>query len=216
MSGFLKKIFIAQILVVTFLLILVLRNQNDIQLKLENTNKLLFNNTKKLQFSDLLKRDSVDIIFGKKESVNSLIVYLKYGCDACNEYYTKTLSQFTIKELDSLDLSITYRFLAHESHPKILKFSEMAYQSYCFGNFLEFMNKILIRDYSLKKSINQLKLESKKCEKNYNYHFSEYILNKAKEARQLNISLTPTSFVNGTRVIGSVSKSHILDVLTKK
>ncbi|MBI33821.1 MAG: hypothetical protein CMP67_00475 [Flavobacteriales bacterium] len=213
MRNFLKIIILIFLISISVLLTFVLINQKDIQSKLENTNRLLFNQKMELKISDLLKKDSLDIVLGEYNADNSIIIYLRYGCSACDEYYKETLSKFNTQILSDFKLSLTFRFLAHDSKPEILKFSETVYQAQREGFFGDFMNEVFLNKRPFRKSFEELK---SKYHSDLKYlDVKEYVLKKSRDARNLSVLSTPTSFVNGKRVTGSISKERLIQLLKK-
>ena len=194
------------------LLIFILIKQFQIEEKLKNTNQIIFNKSKKEQIKNLIKEDQKDIILGNKTSNNTLVIYLRYGCPNCEDYYFKSIKKILNNKSTELQPKIILRFIGDPSRLKRFKFSVGAYKANECKILEEYLDLLFNQDIEL----NAIKsfLDKKNCGLD-DLHFSNFVSNKYQESREIGITATPTTFLNGKRFVGFIPANKIIKLLSE-
>jgi len=194
------------------LLIFILIKQFQIEEKLKNTNQIIFNKSKKEQIKNLIKEDQKDIILGNKTSNNTLVIYLRYGCPNCEDYYFKSIKKLLNNKSTELQPKIILRFIGEPSRLKRFKFSVGAYKANECKILEEYLDLLFNQDIEL----NAIKsfLDEKNCGLD-DLHFSNFVNNKYQESREVGITATPTTFLNGKRFVGVIPTEKLIKLLSE-
>lgn len=176
--------------IIIILLIIVLIKLNSVEEKIESTNKLLFKDVIQGSIDKLNQIQDLDIVIGSNDSLNPIFVYLKYGCSACEEYYKKVL-----KLALSDSRRVVFRFLAHPSRGRRFKMTTNAYIANSEGRLLNYMDSVFFNsnynnDFELLKTTSD--------------DLNDYVIETARIARSLNVNSTPTTFVKGKKIVGTI------------
>lgn len=193
------------------LLIFILIKQFQIEEKIKNTNQIIFNKSKKEQIKNLNKEDERDIILGNKTSNNSLVIYLRYGCPNCEDYYFTTIKKLLNSKSVQVQPKIILRFIGNPSHIKRFKFSVGAYKA----NECEIIEEYLDLLFNNKTELNAINtfLDKNKCGLD-DLNFSNFARKKYQESREVGITATPTTFINGKRYVGVIPFKKLTELLS--
>lgn len=191
-----KKLSLIQFLIVLGLLIGVYWKMDLIEDKVERTNKALFKEQYVSKLALFNQPNENDIFLGNKDDTSLVVVYLKYGCDACKDFYFNTVKKGLIK-----DHKVLLRFLAHPSREVRFKKTVNAYLAFNKGELSQYMDSVFFTNS------NPIAIASEE-EKDLT-DIEDYVIATAKKARSLDISATPITFYRKRKFIGSIPLSKL-------
>jgi hypothetical protein len=212
MNKFKQVLGVIQLPIILIVLLFIIYKQYSIEEKIVNTNTLLFTQNKKAEVSILNQVNTTDIVLGNAQSSNIMVVYMRYDCSACEGFYENTISSLIKNEIKNDELKIIFRFLAHETKLERLKWAMSAYQASECGLFNEFLSTKFSTKPDPEKAMEDWFID-KNCNSINQDKYSEYILQTASEARGVYVRSTPTSFINGKRVVGAISYDKLIKLL---
>ncbi|SMD36706.1 Thioredoxin [Reichenbachiella faecimaris] len=184
-----------QILILIALAIFGINRLDEISEKLFNTNKLLYSQRIDSGLQKISQLAANDITLGNKDAPISIIMYSKFDCPYCHEFFTSTFHELDSLYIQKNVLKFTIRFLS-SSKSEDESLIKLAYLSHEQGNFNNFL-KLVITDrlFSAGELADRLHLKLDETEIN--------ISQTSKEALAAGVHRTPSFIINGELFVGN-------------
>lgn len=141
------KIFlILEIQIILLLVIIAMLKLNSLDTKVFNTNKFIHEVLvdKRIETLNILK-DS-DIMLGKMDAPVTLIVYSRFDCSACNDFFAGTYESLKTDFIDKGLVKLIVRYLVHPSKKNTLYATKCAYYVNQSAKYDQFVKQLCI-DY---------------------------------------------------------------------
>lgn len=186
---------------------------------LKLNNKLLFNIQKNQNVSNLSFIKDNDIIIGNKLSKLTLIVYSKFGCDYCYNFFKVTFPELKYKYIDNDKLKLVIRFVNN-------KYDEFGYFQNMIssilddeGKFVEFienkyLSNSLINSDDYYKYISTLDIDTIKVKSKINSNeYQKGIDLKISEAYNSGIILFPSFIFENRLIVGDIGIERLSELI---
>lgn len=204
------KFFIGgSISIVLLLLVFTLYKIYNVEKKIFNTNKFVFELLAEKRVADISNVDNTDIIIGDTLAPVTMIVYTKYKCPYCDEFFNTTYLRIKKKYVDNGMLKIVIRYLVSPKNDIGYLVAKSSYYAYRYGIFQEFNSYLLNSrvDVLNKESISGFFVKNESISDDFkevigNTEISLIINRKVIEAANAGIFRTPSFIVNGQIYVG--------------
>lgn len=222
MKKWFKIVLVIEIQVVLVLLAIVVFKTYSLENKLYNTNKFIHKALIDGRIKKLNTIDSHDIVIGDAEACVTMILYSRYDCPACNDFFSGNYELIKNEFIDNGKLKLVVRYLVHPSKKETLFAAKYSYRAHSLDRFdtyikevynkypkfdtveiYNFIQKIEGRDNSL---INFIEDKS----------VNKRILRSSNEYRNAEILSTPTIYINDQRLVGNRDFNKLKRVILKE
>ncbi len=214
-----KLILIIEVQVILLLLIFSIFKINTLSRKAYNTNKFVHEALKDKRIEDLNLNASNDIVIGESDAPVEIIVYSRFDCSACSEFFTNNYTQLKEDFIDKGKVKLVVRYLVHPSKRNTLYATKCAYYANETGNFGAFstqlnrqypsLDTLMIKEIILDLTGDEEAIESFLRDKTV----ENSLLQKANSIRKAGITSTPTLFINGARITGTRRYSKFKEII---
>lgn len=198
-----------EIQVILIGLIFLIPKVLEVEKKVERTNRFMFNVIQEKSVAGLQTVREDDIILGDRNALATMIVYTKFGCSACHEFYTDNLGKLKSNYVDKGLLKIVLRYLTHSGNKEAFNAAKGAHYTYSNDAFSAY-NKIMHDDkhdlslVNTKKAVLSILPDSSKFDSYINNAaHSNKITKIATEAINAGVRKTPTILINGQKLVGN-------------
>ncbi len=172
------------------LLVAVFIKLDKVEEKVQKTNIHLYSQGILDSFEGFNTIQKEDIVIGEGNDADAIFVYIKHGCDACEQFYLETVDNGLEKKA-----KVVIRFLAHPSRKKRFQKTVNAYKAYKAGDFKAYMKNSFFEEEGVEYTNDSINFDEQAV--------GEYITATAKKARSFRINATPTTFYKGEKTVGS-------------
>ena len=215
------KILISVQIITLILVVIIFINSLSNESKSVESNGVAIQMTKPENGSIKLDAKN-DYVYGNNNAPNFLIVFSRYNCEICQQFYRTVFDSLNNNYIKQGKLKIVYKELVDTSDKVGLymaKIAEVARQT----NHFEEIQNLFSQKQMPNDSIEVLRLALKsglsKSEINTRINSNETldkILQDNFSAKQLNITGTPSFVLNGKVIIGYLNYKTIIQELEKK
>lgn len=209
-KNYIQIIVLIEVQIALVVMFFLMFNISDLDKKLRNTNVFIHGIFQSKQFEVIQSVSSEDIVIGSEDAQCTIIMYTKYGCSACEDFFSKTYPKLKSKYINNGHFKFVIRYLTHEKNVNSFYATKSAKFAYDNNLFDEFNEALLLYEFdkldtlSLREIVLSTILDSAR--------FDEYITKKslikqlssnAFEARTVGINKTPTFIINGEKLVGN-------------
>ena len=203
-----KFFIVATISTILVLLVLTLYKIYNVEQKVFNTNKFVFELLTDKRVSEISTVDIDDIVIGDTLAPVTMVVYTKYKCPYCDEFFKKTFPHIKKKYVDNGILKMVIRYLVSPNNEAGYLVAKSSYYSYRNGIFEEFNSYLLNPNFD---NLSSESLNDYFINRNVSEDFKDFIgrsevnliiKRKTIEAGDAGIARTPTFIVNEQVFVG--------------
>lgn len=203
-----KFFIVVSISIVFVLLVFTLYKIYNVEQKVFNTNKFVFELLTDKKVSEISSVESDDIVIGDSLAPVTMVVYTKYKCPYCEEFFKTTYPHLKTKYVDNGILKLVIRYIISPNNEVGYLVAKSSYYAYRNGIFQDF-NTDLIHSYF--DNISSESLNDYFTNKNVGKEFKEFnsrseidliLKRKVLEASSAGIFRTPTFIVNEQLYLG--------------
>jgi len=199
-----------EIQLILILLVFLSINTFDLNEKLKRTNVFINGIFLDKKTNSLQEIKNNDIVIGEKNAPVTVIMYTKYDCSACSEFFETTYPQVKKNYIDRGLVKFVVRFMTNKN--QLVPFYALKSAQYAFEhNFYEsFDNQIHQSNFSQLDTlkIRELVLSLDTMHSTFDsfmkvQNTATKLIEKAKAAREAGINKTPAFLINGELHFGS-------------
>ena len=189
--------------------ILIYSKINQLEEKVYNTNKFMHELLVNERFENLKEEKSTDIILGNNEAPLTMLIFSRYGCSVCSDFYNNVYPKLYTDFVEKGTLKIVIRQMVHTSRPKILYTSKATLFAFKNNIYTDFKHQISNSNPELDIEITN-NLISKHIDNIESYQVfmndsivENTLLKNAQEARKSGVKGTPSFLIGNTKIYGS-------------
>ncbi len=209
-NKFLKYLLIIEVNVVLILLIFLIFKVNRVEQKVFRTNKFVFDLLTDKRVEELSKAESGDIVIGDANASVTIVMYTKFECPYCKEFFETTFIDLRKNYIDRGLVTFVVRFLTTPNNVGSFFTAKSAYYAHSKNLFIDFNQKILLSDnmFNDTVAIKTTLFEMVKDHSDFDTFMNSMandnlIIKMVAKANQGGIAKTPTFVINGKVLLGN-------------
>jgi protein-disulfide isomerase len=209
-SKFLRYLLIIEVNVVLILLGFLFFKVNSIEQKVFRTNKFVYDLLTDKRIEELSKAEIGDIVIGNANAPVTIVMYTKFGCPYCNEFFGTTFLDLKTNYFDRGLVKFVVRFLVTPNSAGSFFAAQSSYYAHSKNLFLDFNQKIMLTEnmYNDTTAIKTTLFEMVREHPDFDAFMhsmvnDNLIIKKVANANQGGISKTPTFIIHGKVLIGN-------------
>lgn len=209
-KNYIRTLLIIEVQIILLLMIFLAFKSTALENKLKRTNIFIAEIFKENVLEAVHLIDKNDIVIGDENSPVTMIVYSKYNCSACEDFYTSTYPKLIEDYIEKGILKVIVRYLTHESNPVFfysVQCARYAHQNDVFDQYNEAIHEFEYTELDIDKiknlTLNLIPSSPDLEQYTENQEVAGQISTQALNARKAGITRTPTFIINGTQIIGN-------------
>jgi protein-disulfide isomerase len=200
MNKITKSILIIQIQIILLLLIYALVKLVSLENKVYNTNAFIHQLITDSNLQTIQKVDQNDIVIGEENAPVSIIMYTKFNCVYCKEFFATTYNTIYNEYIVTGKVKFVIRYLINPDS-EYFKLAQLSYSTYKTDRF-EALNDTItlieLSDLTHQKIMEIVNSFGPTDTKN-----NDFIRKTNLEAKSAGIHRTPTFIIEGQKVVGN-------------